>query len=284
MDLDELKELFSDMLNKGLRPMLCDADVPFYDTKVPCGNPAECGDDSVERLFLPRELLSKHPEFAIAVTGDSMKDAGIIPGDRVRVTCGVAPFDGDIVLASIDDEYTLKVFYKDDEGRKWLVPQNERYKPVLLDGKTKVRVLGTVSEVIKRAPRVETRLCRKLVRSALEEKTKSRSISLKEAEEAVRKIAPKVKKGRHWFAVYRALADKSVVSAGDFDGFCALVVRVVPDHDHLPVADEMQRMNDGCFKKSLNLWTEEKAPVKNKHYKLYLSIGVEMTRLLEEKA
>jgi hypothetical protein len=59
---------------------------------------------------------------------------------------------------------------------------------------------------------------------------------------------------------------------------------VVPDHDHLPAADEMQRMNDGCFKKSLNLWTEEKAPVKNKHYKLYLSIGVEMTRLLEEKA
>ena len=72
MTIEELRELFSDMLSKDLEPMLCDTEVPKYDTKIPCGEPTMCYGDSGESVLLPKELLSMHPEFMIPVRGDSI--------------------------------------------------------------------------------------------------------------------------------------------------------------------------------------------------------------------
>ena len=144
MTNEELKELFSDMEEKGLDPMLCDTEVPMYDSPVPCGEPNTCYGESVETVLLPKELLSMHPEFMIPVKGDSMKDAGIVAGDVVKVIADVMPLDGDIVLACIEGEYTLKTYYEDEDGQRWLVPQNEAYNPILLDGSKMVKIYGRV--------------------------------------------------------------------------------------------------------------------------------------------
>jgi repressor LexA len=77
------------------------------------------------------EFLIKHKEatYMLKVTGDSMRDAGILPGDMVLVERGLEPHDGDIVIAHIDHAWTLKYLRK--RGRKvWLEPANKRYKPL----------------------------------------------------------------------------------------------------------------------------------------------------------
>ena len=150
MTIEELRELFSDMLSKDLEPMLCDTEVPKYDTKIPCGEPTICYGDNVESVLLPKELLSMHPEFMIPVRGDSMIGARIEPGDVVKVIGDMMPYDGDIVLACVDGEYTLKTYCEDEEGRKWLLPQNENYQPILLNGVSNVRIYGCVKEVVKK--------------------------------------------------------------------------------------------------------------------------------------
>ena len=153
MTLKELKTLFSDMLSKDMKPMLCDTEVPLYDASVPCGKPTQCAEDFVESVLLPKELLSMHPEFLVTVKGESMKDAGIESGDVVKVMADATPMDGDIVLACIDGDYTLKTYFEDEEGRKWLVPQNEAYSPILMDESKPVRICGLVKEIVKSAPR-----------------------------------------------------------------------------------------------------------------------------------
>ena len=160
MTIEELRELFSDMLSKNLKPMLCDTEVPKYDTRVPCGEPTMCCEDSVESVLLPKELLSMHPEFMIPVRGDSMIGAGIVAGDVVKVIGDMTPYDGDIVLACIDGEYTLKTYCEDEEGKKWLLPQNENYQPILLGEDSNVRIYGRVKEVVKQTPRMSYKDCR----------------------------------------------------------------------------------------------------------------------------
>ncbi|MBR1448359.1 MAG: hypothetical protein IJ588_06410 [Prevotella sp.] len=164
MTLEELRALFSDMLSKDMRPMLCDTEIPLYDTSVPCGEPTMGYSDLVETELLPKELLSMHPEFMVPVRGDSMKDAGIVTGDIVKVIADVTLYDGDIVLACIDGEYTLKSYCEDEDGLHWLVPQNDNYSPILLDGKTNVRIYGRVKEIVKTAPRVAYRQCMEAIR------------------------------------------------------------------------------------------------------------------------
>ena len=176
MTIEELRTLFCDMRSKDLNPMLCDTEVPLYDAAVPCGEPKDCAEDFMESVLMPRELLSMHPEFMVTVRGDSMKDAGIGSGDAVRVTAVDMPYDGDIVLARIEGEYTLKTYYVDEDGHTWLVPQNEAFSPILLDGTKQVKICGRVKEIVKKAPRVATRLCAKAVRK-MKEKTEKPCIS-----------------------------------------------------------------------------------------------------------
>lgn len=261
---EELKELFCDMQDKGLDPMLCDTEVPMYDSPVPCGEPNTCYGESLETVLLPKELLSMHPEFMIPVKGDSMKDAGIVAGDMVKVISDVTPYDGDIVLACIDGEYTLKTYYEDDEGQQWLVPQNEKYEPILLEEKKNVRIFGRVKEVVKQTPRIASRLCMKIVNRAKQLKVKKREISQERVGSIIRKMAPQVKIGRQWYAVYKPMEENRVYATDDYASFCERVCKEVPEHKHLPVPDELQRMAVQSFRKPVRLWTTTDAPVQGK--------------------
>lgn len=83
--------------------------------------------------------------FALHVKGDSMVNAGIYDGDIVVVEqCPVAD-NGEIVVALIDDEATVKRFYKEN-GHFRLQPENDKYEPILVK---KCAVLGKVKTLIR---------------------------------------------------------------------------------------------------------------------------------------
>ncbi|MDD6727639.1 MAG: transcriptional repressor LexA [Eubacteriales bacterium] len=83
--------------------------------------------------------------FALHVRGDSMFNAGIYDGDIVIVEqCPVAD-NGDIVVALIDDEATVKRFYK-EKGHFRLQPENEKYDPIIVD---ECNILGKVKTLIR---------------------------------------------------------------------------------------------------------------------------------------
>ena len=84
-EIEELKDIFEVLEKKGWQPMLCDTPVPFFDNPVSCGLPTDIGDIQESMTMIPKEFLSMQPEFVVKVIGDSMKDAGIIDGDSVKV-------------------------------------------------------------------------------------------------------------------------------------------------------------------------------------------------------
>ena len=84
--------------------------------------------------------------FALRVRGDSMIDAGILPGDKLIVRPQPTANDGDIVVALLEDEATVKRLHRQD-GHVWLLPENPAYEPIAGDRATLIgRVKGVVRE------------------------------------------------------------------------------------------------------------------------------------------
>jgi len=88
--------------------------------------------------------------FALRVTGDSMRDAGILDGDVVAVNPQPTAKGGDIVVALIDDEATVKI-YSRRKGRVVLEARNPDYDDIVLnEGDAETRILGTVVGLMRR--------------------------------------------------------------------------------------------------------------------------------------
>lgn len=83
--------------------------------------------------------------FALHIKGDSMINAGILDGDIVVIEqCPVAD-NGEIVVALIDDEATVKRFYKEN-GHFRLQPENDKYEPIIVD---ECMILGRVKTLVR---------------------------------------------------------------------------------------------------------------------------------------
>lgn len=94
---------------------------------VQAGFPSPAEEELLDTMSLDEFLIAR-PEasYLLTVTGDSMVEAGINPGDLVLVEKGGVPKSGDIVIAQIDGEWTMKYFVKD--GKKvCLDPANSKY-------------------------------------------------------------------------------------------------------------------------------------------------------------
>ncbi len=83
--------------------------------------------------------------FALRVRGDSMVGAGILSGDKVVVRPQQTASDGQIVVARIGDEATVKRLSRKN-GRIWLLPENDAYEPI--DG-TEAEIIGLVKAVVR---------------------------------------------------------------------------------------------------------------------------------------
>ena len=83
--------------------------------------------------------------FALRVRGDSMMGAGILDGDKVVVRPQQTANDGQIVVARIGDEATVKRLFRKN-GEVWLLPENDAYQPI--DGK-EAELIGIVKAVVR---------------------------------------------------------------------------------------------------------------------------------------
>ena len=281
MTTEELKEIFVMLAKKGLDPQLCDTPVPFYDSEVMCGTPTMICEDRADDFMFPKELVSVYPEFMCKAKGNSMCDAGIEEGDILEVICLPTYSDGDIVVASIDGEVTVKVYCKNEDGQPWLLPQNKGYKPIRLKEDSDVRIVGMVKKIIHDVPRVSYRDCMKILKEAEKEQGEKKMITPEHVSWCICEIAPEVKVARQWFAVYRAMVDKDVLKVEDFETFCSMVIKAVPEHEHLPASDELQRLAVQSFRKTIAKWDPKDAPVKGKRFQAYLNLGLRMIGLLE---
>ena len=97
---------------------------------VQAGFPSPAEEELVDTINLD-EFLVPRPEatYMLTVSGDSMVDAGIHPGDIILVEKGTTPKPRDIVVAQVDDEWTIKYFDQDAQGVR-LLPANARYKAI----------------------------------------------------------------------------------------------------------------------------------------------------------
>jgi len=125
MTKEEIRELIADMRAMGLDVELCDTPVPVSLSGVPCGSPAELGDQCIDDYVLvPKSVVGNHPEMLVPVIGDSMLDAGYEEGDKLRIRFGIKPRDGEDVLAVIDNAVTIKTLYTDEDGNRGSVWDN----------------------------------------------------------------------------------------------------------------------------------------------------------------
>ena len=282
MDEKELKEIFRDLEEQGWEPKLCDTPVPYYENAVMCGDPTDVGDMICGMEMYPKDFFDNENEFVVTVKGDSMKDANIMAGDRVKVRSTKSFDDGDILLLSIDGEYTLKGFFKDTEGRPWLIPKNPAYRAFSPLDHQSVKVLGVVDEVISKRPRLDFRSCMKAVNEAKKAEMKPKEISKEQAEAVIKKIAPEIEIARLWYAVFKVMMEKKVVDTWDYDTFCIMVKNALPEHQHLPIRKELSRMAEGSFSKAVVLWDENDAPVQGKRFADYARIAKKTKELLEQ--
>lgn len=98
---------------------------------IAAGFPSPAEEELSDTMSLDEYLISSpHATYMLKVDGDSMVDAGIRPGDLVLVQRNLTPRSGDIVVAQVDGEWTLKIFEKTSGGVR-LKAANKKYLPII---------------------------------------------------------------------------------------------------------------------------------------------------------
>ena len=100
--------------------------------RVTAGLPILAEENIEDYLSLPQSLLGRDACFCLRVQGESMIEAGIMDGDIVVLRCQESADNGDIVVALVGDEATLKRIYYED-GRVRLQPENRTMDPIYVD-------------------------------------------------------------------------------------------------------------------------------------------------------
>ena len=114
--------------------------------QVAAGSPTLADENIEEYVEVPGIAGGDEGEFLLRVKGDSMKNAGILEGDHVVVRRQDSASNGEIIVALVEDEATVKRFFKEDDHIR-LQPENEALEPILVED---VEVLGRVVGVCRR--------------------------------------------------------------------------------------------------------------------------------------
>ncbi len=135
---------------KVLEP-LTELPLPFADEGVRAGFPSPAQDYMCEAIDLNRELIA-HPAttFYARAVGRSMIGAGIDDGDLLVIDKSLEPQEGNIVVAFVDGEFTLKRFRRDASGLcAWLEPENPDFEPIRVTADNDFMVWGVLTHSIK---------------------------------------------------------------------------------------------------------------------------------------
>jgi SOS regulatory protein LexA len=144
--LEKLKVLERDSKGK-LIPVSIANPVKVLGT-VEAGFPSPAEEELVDTLSLDDFLIqNREATFLLKVSGDSMSGAGILQGDMVIVDKGQAAKSGDIVIAQVDGEWTMKFLRKRGDNVT-LVPANPKYQPI--KPKNELKIAGVVTAVVRK--------------------------------------------------------------------------------------------------------------------------------------
>jgi len=114
--------------------------------RVAAGKPTLAVEDIEDTFPIPRDFLAGGDGFMLRVKGDSMIDDGIRSGDCVIVRRQNVAENGDTVVAMVEDEATVKRFYK-ESGRIRLQPANQSLDPMFFD---RIEIVGKVVGLVRR--------------------------------------------------------------------------------------------------------------------------------------
>ena len=127
--------------------------LPWFSHKVPAGFPSPA-DDHVEKRLDPNEFLIDQADatFFVTIQGESMIDVGLMPGDKAVVDRSKMPSIGDIVLAVVDGDFTIKVLNRGKDGSPRLLPANAsgKYQPIEIKENMTFEVWGVVTGSFRR--------------------------------------------------------------------------------------------------------------------------------------
>jgi repressor LexA len=135
-------ELLFDKAKKTIKP---ESGLPLVG-HVAAGEPILAEENVEEYLEIPDVIGGEEGDYILRVRGESMKDAGILEGDYVVVRPAEDAVNGEIVVALIGDEATVKRFFREADHMR-LQPENPAMEPILT---TEARVLGRVVGVFRK--------------------------------------------------------------------------------------------------------------------------------------
>lgn len=121
--------------------------LPLFTEAVAAGFPSPATDFCEARLDL-NELCVKHPAatYFVRAQGDSMIEAGIFPGDVLIVDRSLTAKHGDIVIAALNGELTVKKLETKPKSR--LVPMNSKYAPIDIPENSDIEIFGVATTVV----------------------------------------------------------------------------------------------------------------------------------------
>ncbi|OIR12514.1 LexA repressor [mine drainage metagenome] len=127
--------------------------LPLYASKVSAGFPSPAEEYVEKRLDTNDYLIDqKDATFFITIQGYSMVDVGLLPKDKAVVDRSKTPTVGDIVLAVVDGEFTVKTLGRNKEGAVRLLPANSTgaYKPIEITEEMNFEIWGVVTGSFRR--------------------------------------------------------------------------------------------------------------------------------------
>ena len=114
--------------------------------KITAGQPILAVENITDTFPIPIDFIGNSESFMLTVRGESMIEAGILDGDYILVKKTNSAENGQIVVALIDDEATVKTFYK-EKGHIRLQPENSTMDPIIVPD---CKILGKVCGVFRK--------------------------------------------------------------------------------------------------------------------------------------
>jgi len=128
------------------KPKDCNALVSLYG-QVYCGTPNFIEDYFEGTIEIPKHMIGQGDFFALRAKGDSMIDAGIYDGDILIIKMQDYAENGQIVVALIEQDVTLKRFFALDTEQKYLLhPENKEYNDIIT---SKCKIIGIAVKILK---------------------------------------------------------------------------------------------------------------------------------------
>ena len=118
--------------------------------EIAAGGPILADEQIEDHLALPESLVGTGTIFALTVRGESMVEAGVMPGDTVVIRQQQQVEQGEMCAALIDGEATVKFYRRTKAGEVWLDPANAAYEPIPVPRDADSTIMGKVVAVLRK--------------------------------------------------------------------------------------------------------------------------------------